>query len=626
MGKEEQLRHEEAENELLSIYLMGDIREDAQFLGLTLKDIGWIIGTTLIIGLVPFLLPVSFWTKLIWLVLVSGFSFIGRMVGLPMHRKRYYLDKRYQPKRGSGSDMGALLGMQEDGWYYVNANKNGKPVVQILYQLQAPPWETAILSQKRKRIAAFGQFIRACAKEGFAADIHAEQIPDFRHDIWQQKEASSSDSEGIHNLKMMRIGMWRELARSGEAQRSAYVLRLSIDQHRIDARQRDDEPEGTKEELKRFRFSAELRERQSRVMAVLAQSGHAYSLISGYVTPELLGRWWDRKAWEQWTDAQESWEEPETEEKSEHYSETETSNLAPEEATADVDEIEQQVVDEIDQPTGDERKRSFLRLLASHCTALWAILSRLQAILVLCFWKRKEPTTHELEPAVEDESVQDENESLVLTPGIRFLTSPVPSGKTFLSVNLGAAWSSHVSPVHVIDLSPDQGCKTALNPLPLTCDEEGWEAYMSRHTPGLTLWIPKPGQRDAQAVQRLLRKLGEAYPVLVDVPWGYPGREELLEHGNAIAVVDNDYHHWLRWAQASPTWQGEVWINNVDSNMEQAVETLVKEQWQLAISYVCPAIPGARNWLYQGRPPATDGAVRGRLRQSETSQEEEGCA
>jgi hypothetical protein len=620
--REEQMRHAEAEAELLSIYLMGDIREDAQFMGLTLKDMGWIIGTTLTIGLVPFLLPFSFWVKLIWLVLVMGTSFIGRAIRLPYRRKRYYLDKRYQPKHGTGTGLETLLGMEEDSWFYISKNKSGRPVVQMLYSIQAPPWETAILSQKRQRIAAFGQFIRACSKEGFTIDVFAEQIPDYRHDIWAQKVEAASDSEGIEQLKMMRIGMWRGLAQSGEAQRSAYVLRLTIDQHRIDPRQRDDEPEGSKEELKRFRFVAELREKQARVMNVLGQSGHLYSLISGYVTPELLGRWWDRKAWERWTDLQESWQELEDEQQ---------QSLVMEQQELEVEHIELEDPDVppvVDEEPITTKKSAFRSHMTGLRTSVGAVFSRLRVLIAKRLRKRKAKTegADAVALADEDERLEEATESLLLTPGVRLLTSPVPSGKTFLAVNLGTAWSSHETPVHVVDLSPDQGCKTALNPLPLTSREEGWESYMSRHAPGLTLWIPTAGFRHTDAVKELLHKLGPSHPVLVDLPWGHPDREELQAHGIAVAIVDSDYHHWLRWEQAAPRWMGEVWINGAEPEMQQAVRTLVKEQWQPAECHLFPAVKGARHWLYQGRPPATDPDIRQLLRQTGDTQEEEGCA
>ncbi|WP_164815290.1 hypothetical protein, partial [Paenibacillus macerans] len=56
--------------QVLQASMMGDIREDIQFLGLTIKDIGWIIGLTLIIGGFPFTLPAPFWLKLFWMIVV----------------------------------------------------------------------------------------------------------------------------------------------------------------------------------------------------------------------------------------------------------------------------------------------------------------------------------------------------------------------------------------------------------------------------------------------------------------------------------------------------------------------------------------------------------------------------
>lgn len=602
MSREDLQRQAEAEEELLSIYLMGDVREDAQFMGLGLKDIGWIIGTTLTMGIVPFLLPFSFWFKFVWLIGVFLYSFFGRIFRWPYRRKRYFHDKR-QPKSGDGEQIADVLAMEEDSWFYVTGSKQQKPTVQLLYSIQAPPWSTAVLSQKRQRIAAFGQFIRAAAKEGFSVDVSMEQIPDYQHEIWTQKEQAPSDSEGIDHLKKMRIGMWRELARSGEAKRSAYVLRLTIDRSRIVGKQRDDEPADlSKEELKRFRFVADLRERQGRVMSVLSSSGHPYSLLSGYVAPELIGRWWDRLAWERWTDAQESWEDPEVEELGEELAlvklETDSEEALP---AAEV----------------TVQAKPLKRLLAFILQGMQNI--RKGIMLILRFLSRGWPKRKKPEEKSEGQTaLAPKNDSEVpepvmeLTPGIRILTSPVPSGKTFLAVNVGAAWSSHESPVHIVDLSPDQGCKTALNPLPITCREPGWTSFVSRHAPGLTLWVPEPGTTDT--LSDLLQNLGQTSPVLVDMPWRYPDREDLLQLGTAVAVVDGDYHHWLGFEQTVPTWDGEVWLNGVDEDMEKAMKTLIQDHWDPAAIHVFPVIDGAQKWLYQGLPPASDPDIRSQLR------------
>jgi hypothetical protein len=609
VDREDRKRHEEEESELLSIYLMGDIREDAQFIGLSLKDIGWIMGTTLVLGFVPFLLPFSVWFKFIWLLAVAICSFMGRLLRIPYRRKRYYMDKRHQPKGGTGEQVADLLGMEEDGWFYVSTSKQRKPIIQILYSVQVPPWETAILNQKRQRIAAFGQFIRAAAKEGFTVDVFTEQIPDFRHDIWQQKELAPSDSEGIHNLKMMRLSMWRGLAERNEAQRSVYTMRLTIDHHRIEARQRDDEPaEASKDELKRYRFVAELREMQSRVMAVLSKSGHAYQLLSGYITPELLGRWWDRNAWERWASADESWEEPvdaeATEEEALDAGEStslEMSELEGEAESASTSAMWKQAL-----AAGISRIGKSLRTWVSGLSKLVERLRKPPSV-------KGEPSGAETAESAET-ATEPTKEAFTLTPGIRVLTSPVPSGKTFLAINVASAWSSHETPIHLVDLSPDRGCKTALNPLPITSREEGWEAFMSRHAPGLTLWIPDP-TGDMSQVANHLQRLAERCPVIVDMPWSYPNREELLALGCPVAVVDSDYHHWLQWERLVPSWQGEVWVNGAEDEMEKAIRSLVKEQWEPTTVHVFPNISGARKWLYQGLPPATDGQIRSQIRQ-----------
>lgn len=44
------------------------------------------------------------------------------------------------------------------------------------------------LFSKKQRIGGFETFLRSLVREGFECDITEEQIPDFRHEIWNVKK------------------------------------------------------------------------------------------------------------------------------------------------------------------------------------------------------------------------------------------------------------------------------------------------------------------------------------------------------------------------------------------------------------------------------------------------------
>lgn len=205
MDKENQDR----EDELLRASFMGDIREDVQFLGLSLGDIGWIVGTTLVIGGFPFLLPLPVVFKMAWIAAIFMLSTFGHMLKWPYRMKRYIHDQQ-QKKDGTGEDIGSFLGVEEDGWLY----RSGK-TLHVVSSLTAAPWRTAVFAQKRSRIGGFEQFLRAIVQEGFSAQISAEQIPDVRHELWNEKRSRLAASEGIQQMKLNRLEMWERLAQKG---------------------------------------------------------------------------------------------------------------------------------------------------------------------------------------------------------------------------------------------------------------------------------------------------------------------------------------------------------------------------------------------------------------------------
>lgn len=297
---------QEREEELLRASFMGDIREDVQFLGLTLRDIGWIVGTTLVIGGFPFLLPFPVLFKMTWIVAIFMMSTLGQWLKWPYRLKRYIHDAQ-QKKEGAGEDLGSFLGVEEDGWLY----RSGK-TLHVVSSLSASPWKTAVYAQKRTRIGGFEQFLRAMVQEGFSAQISAEQIPDVRLELWNQKRNYPAKSPGIQAMKLNRIEMWGRLARDGKALRSEYTLTLSTSESKIKIRERADEPADLNPEaLKRFRLLSELQEKKDRVLHTLtSHGGHSTSLLSGFSLPEIVGRWWDRTAWEAWKMNGDIWAEP----------------------------------------------------------------------------------------------------------------------------------------------------------------------------------------------------------------------------------------------------------------------------------------------------------------------------
>lgn len=609
---------EDQEKELLGLYLMGDIREDAEVLGLRLKDMVWIVVTTLLCGLIPFFFPMPVLVKVSWLGIVFIVATVGHMMRLPYRIKRFYYDKRYQKASGTGELLGDLLGMVEDGWFFKSKNGN---VIQVLYEIKAPPWATSTLTNKRTRLNHFATFLRSCLKERFRVDVFTEQVPDYQYDIWVRKKEQMTDSLGIEKLKHDRISMWTQLASDGSAQRSVYILRLTIRTSDLAGKERDDEPADLdKVELKRYRMVAELREKQARVLSILEQSGHGYSLLSGYALTELLGRWWDRNAWRTWKEQRGDWTvEPEY-----HAESLFSTELGKVVAIVGTDE-------EVTAQEGMTRRKSFSRLWRSTGLSVLLFVSR-----VLSWLKGKRKAKSESQTIVTEEELQathsddlDLDQQTTIRADITarnpwLISAPASTGKSFLGVNVAVAMSSYDHPVHVVDLSPDQGCKTLLNPLPITSDKEGWHAYVAKHAPGLTLWLPDQDcLPDQHAVTEWIEQLAQSARTIVDVPWSYPNRMKLFEMGEPIAVVDSDYHHWLQWENETKHWQHTVWLNQMDTDMETIYRSLLKEHgWSPSAYHVFPLITKARYWMYQGVPAASMAKEHFNVKQVEGLKEE----
>lgn len=641
------------EEELLGLYLMGDIREDAEVFGMKLKDLISIMVLTLGIGLLPFLLPLPTLFKICWVLGVFVIVSVAHLLRMPYRLRRLYIDKRYQKAKGIGASLEDLLGMQEDGWFYTSKKGN---VIQILYEIKAPPWATSTLGQKRIRIQHNASFIRACLKEKFRIDLFSEQIPNYQHEIWDRKQAQKTASLGIEKLKHDRIAMWSNLVENGEAKRSVYVLRLTIHKSDLAGKQREDEPADlSKEELKRYRMVAELREKQARVLSILEQSGHSYSLLSGYALTELLARAWDYQAWRTWKNQRGDWAE-ELHEEPERWLEAEQEAAV---ASTDIDEDATLSDVSTDKQAVKEKRHTrvaLMKLVRRIGTQLARLIHRVRALR----WRKKpvtvvtEATTEQHDiPSLEEgmsahveandahlaaDQVAHDNMSLqqdrphdvsdirhtstaqdatvlgahadrLASPReeqLWLLTSPAATGKSFLCINVAVAMSSYDQPVHVVDLSPDQGCKTLLNPLPMQEEHEGWRSYLSKHAPGLTLWLPEAEiGLDPNRIRKHLQELAQSALTLVELPWHYPDHAAICTIGQPIAIVDSDYHHWLMWERVAASWSHPVWLNGMDQELEKVYSALITEAgWSPAYQAVYPFVAQARTWSYQGVPAA----------------------
>lgn len=389
--------YQNEEHELLSASMMGDIREDVEFLGLTLTDMIWICVHVFTWGIIPIIIQLSWWICLPWFLFVLVFSFVGRCLKWPYRRKRWFLERR-QRKSGTGEEIASLLGVEEESWYYRSPR-----VIHIVLNITAPPWEGALVQHKRSRINNFEYFIRNCVMEGFTAQVSSEQVPDYQHSLWDEKRDQPSATEGIQQLKLNRIRMWEEKAASGLAKRSEYTMSLWINEISIKVREREDEPTDLdKKELYQFRMIAELHEKLQRAMSPMLASGHTFEITGGSLVAERLSRWWDRNSWEVWKRDRGTWEEDELETSMDHLQKSsyqpklaqllEAGVISSEEKTTEdsmnMSVQEQEILTESradqgaeeEQTLKPERKKSrivaILAAVLSFFTSLWSKLQR----------------------------------------------------------------------------------------------------------------------------------------------------------------------------------------------------------------------------------------------------------
>ncbi|MBA9086507.1 hypothetical protein FHR92_002985 [Fontibacillus solani] len=664
----EEQSYQEQELSLLEASLHGDIREDVEFLGLKLTDIMWVIATSIVVGGFPFIFPMPLVIKLGWFLFVILISLIGRLLKWPFRMKRSYHDLR-QAKSGSGEKMDELLGIKEDGWFYRSEHQ-----IHVVIKITAPPWGTAVLAQKKQRLAGFERFLRACVREDIELSISSEQVPDFRFELWNAKRDRVAATPGIERLRHNRLQMWENLACNNEALRSEYIFRLSIYENKISIRERDDEPDDLSEvEQKRFRLVAELRDKLGRTIGGLEQSGHTWSLLSGFATPEVIGRWWDRTMWEEWKSAQKTWSEEEEEHPEEIYAAEPNEPVAIAETSFSNDEVDHTAATAAlsDSEKSESRTETAMEEVATaeedifttafsviandqqsqatkassikRSSPKGSLLGKLWSSINIYFKAAirhfkaalkkgarlggkkgkasKIPRKIVLEESVvsTDCDIDPIDKDNIQYPssclqGVMLLTSRTASGVSFLATNVAAAASSPEKQVAIIDCSPDLACYTFLNPVSKKINDEKlekWEAWGSPHVPGLILYTPKdfPTLRDIT----LLIDNSECDAVLVDLPWEYPERQELGKRYKTVGVIDADYHHWTQWEKCNQEEIGsinEVWLNMVDDEMKKLMNELIQERFGRPAAAAFPFYPEAMKWIFQGRPFAVHPQAR----------------
>ncbi|MGG3278946.1 hypothetical protein [Paenibacillus solani] len=650
----------EKEERLLKATMMGDIREDVEFIGLNLRDIIWIIGNTLMIGaLFSYILPFAVWGKIVWILIVFLFNVISRFRKWPYRRKRYIRDFRTK-REGSGEDFKQLLNIEEDSWLY----RSGK-VVHIVSEISSPPWQTAIYGQKKRRISAFENFLRGIVREGFTASITSEKIPDFRLDYWKRKRQEPAASKGIHKLRLDRIALWEHLAENGEALKSEYHLTLSIDEHRVNLREQEQETEDMKPaDIKKLRFMAGIREKYERVIGNFHASGNDTTLMSGYSVPELMARWWDRRSWEDWKMNDGKWDDPdiveneitskdETDEevstpdkKLVLFAEDSDSESVEENSTED-DAIQtalQAVTTEKTSKQSTKQKRAkkgkILALMAKlieRCKAVgpWIMKVVKKASDVLpgklssLYEKikiRRKPQSKAKDVSENDSKIEEigglevsetvleldvppNAKTVELHDKVLIITAPAATGKTFLSANVATIAGESGVQVTLIDLAKDRGTLTVLNPVLQSYDMAGWEKWESRHVSNLQIICPEQ-YPSIQEVKQIIERHRTDGVVLVDLPWNYPSRDELIFDYEAIGVVDCDYHHWLQWENFVDDWHGKLWLNKCDTEMKKRMSQLIKDKYSLTFEHEFPHFNAANKYLFQGRPIALDAHAR----------------
>lgn len=646
---------EQKRKELLRAYFMGNVREDIELLGLNMKDVIIITLTSMVGIFIVFLIKFPFIISLLLFFGVVALVAASRWLRWIYRIIRFFIEV-YSDTEGEGEDIGEYLDIVEDGWMY-RSDKSWNIILKV-EPPQSPSWEHNIITQQREQLGSFENMLRVAFSEKMTVEIHAEQIPDFRYELWDHMHQKKAASEGIKDLRQGRLALWETFVDDGFANTSEYTMRLTINDVGLVLIERDDEPEHlSKSELKRFRTITAIREKVERVMSSLEDGGHTYSVMTGYHTPEVIGRFWDYYAWLEWKRNGSNWTETEWIDEPEHVVQLGDaidisllkSELEEERSMTDENRLHQ-VEDGMDDQTYEamidtvmpstnqsnvEVEEQETVEKANRWHALYRLFLRVWSWIRLCgiqvfsktnsgitsirvyrktrqLQKMDQQVVGSKEDTAEPVTVSIDHVApvgqLYLNP-TTILTSAVPSGKSFLAVNIGVASALESQPVTIIDLSPDQGTITVLNSLLHEERMEGWRVWTTSRVSGLEIWVPTLEVSPHPAVDELIELIKhqqQKTTVIIDMPWSYPDRDLLSEQFSTVNIIDSDYHHWLQTKRYMDGFKGELWMNQVPTHMVKSLTQMIRERWDYPITAIFPVFQSAAEFLLQGTPLAID--------------------
>ncbi len=637
---------EEQSDDYIEVPIMGDIREDIELAGFSLVDLYYIGGGSVLGLILIFSLPIGGIAKMVWaaLLVLGLILFRGNEVGYRLFR--FYHDV-YDTERAEGDELPDYLDVKEDRLVYRSGSH-----IQTVMRIRAKPWLHATYSQKMQRLEAFEDFLHVCAQSDFVPQITSELVGDFQHPVWNRQRDRVYASEGIRKLSLARIEQQERLAREKIAERSEYILRLSIPEYKIKKRKREDEPEGlSKAELREYRMLEELQDLQRTALDALEKTGHIVEELAGFSIPELLGRQWAYPDWNAWKKQQGGWEdemepgaveilsaaedEPgldidytqlnyqfELEEEpavTEPIPETKIDTL-PSEVYAKAFDLNSEDVPD-DEPEGNlPVATARWRLVMQQIVRVWRLITQRfqhEAARLQTKLRRSQKLRQERKASASIVASNESSKPESVLPSIQppdfqlqpvcWITGPGSVGKSFLAANIAVATSSEEQPLTLLDLSPDQATLTVINPVRAESEYLDFIKWTSIHAPGLSIYTPiidvsRGRFPTLEPLLACIEAQAQQGHVLLDLPWEHPDFNELTSTYPGVGLVDQDYHHWLRWEKEAPAWDHPFWLNQVDSTMTKHMKKLVRDRYNQEPQLIFPWISEASEYVYMGRP------------------------
>jgi len=497
----------------------GDMKEDVQYLGLTIKDIVITIIVTLLVLTLTLVLPVSAIIRLF--IALSAFFlmliFCYAKVSFRIKRRKLYIADK---KEGTGNSVGDLLGVEEDGPFYRSGSR-----WHITYSILPPPWSLAVEQQIKLRVNSFGELLRYSTQKKITVTVFEERVPDYRHDYWQQKLEKTSPNEKVDKLKRQRLAHFQRRVESGIATKKEYYIALEIDETQL--------PNFKVNNRNRDSIIRDIREILTDIEQILQRSSHNPVLISGYTIPEIVGRHFAPYAWDKWKQDGGVWDD---------------FNMY-----------------KIAYPS-ENRKELLKEARLQREGVIFKIIKVIKYKTNLFFSKNTQS-----QEAREHNNPDVVSADPILKDIALAFTSPAATGKSFIANHVAAAYSTAVDAVYVIDLSPDQASLTYLNPVFQTT-REGWVFYMCRNMPAITVMVP---EKEA-SFATLLAYLQERDVVkIIDISWEHKWRKGIEDYVKTVVIFDSDYHHFLQIQKHSEYKNYIAWWNKKDTDFR--LEDLLKE-------------------------------------------------